>query len=283
MSDAPPSADLRIRVVLIHHGDPARLHDARSTSTVVADALAPFGDVAAAEVWRQPPLRELGSRAVARSRLRQWRLERRWAGYLGVRRRWVLSSGLLTVRFAQLLLPAQRRRAGRQVFIERCLAAKHALAWRDAYEGDVDLLAVLEDDARADSASTAKVRALVATAGQLGELSTSFVDLAGGFGLDELRLTQLAERLPDGVVRIARPASNTSCAYLLGRDVIAALAELTMSDPAVTELPADWIMNLCFLRLEADPARQHIQCLHSAPNALSHGSFTGEVPSSIRA
>lgn len=281
MSGAAEKAQ-RIHVVLIHHGVEERVREAMKTVAVVADALSDLGRVHVSEVARQPRPFGVGTRELGLRLVRQWRLERRWAGYLGVDRRWVLSSGLLLVRLAMLAGASSRSSASHRSFIELALSAKHELAWRRALEDRADLLVVLEDDARHDVHSLHRIRALLAQVRAEGALENAYVDLAGGLSRRELRLERRELPRADGVFRLSRPASNTACGYLLGRRVVEGLAELTIREPSVNRLPADWILNRFFMDAATDTQRPEIVCLHSRPHALRHGSFTGDVVSSIR-
>ena len=283
MPDTPPTTpDLNVRVVLIHHGVDARVQAATPTVDHMVEALSEFGTVHVREIWRQPPIVPVPVRALAARRLRQWWLERRWSTYLGVSRRWVLSCGLLGLRLLQLLSPGHRVRAGRQAAIELALTAKHALAWRTAVEDRIDLLVVLEDDARWRSDSQERIRDLVRIALAEGERGDTFVDLAGGVPLKTLRLGAVRDLRNDGVAVLSRASTNTTCGYALGAGLVEQLASLTASDPSAALLPADWLINHCFMALAEQDPPEPVLCLHSEPHALDHGSFTGSVASSIR-
>ena len=282
---SPESTEPRglvLQLVLIHHGDDARLTAARQTVQDVCQALQVYGNVTASEIWRQPPPLDVGTAELAARRLRQWRLERKWARYTSVSRRWVLSTGLVLVRLAQLLSREHRVRARRQAFVEHVLTSKHVQAWRAAYDADAEALVVLEDDARADTASMGRLRELVTTASALGQLTDAYLDLAGGLGLQHLRLDQLTHPVGEGgVLRLRTAATNTTCGYLIGRNVIEALLQQVVTRPETCRLPPDWLINASLMAAtSSDPAR--VLCLHSLPPALTHGSLSGSVPSSIR-
>lgn len=272
----------QVRVVLIHHGNAERVGPARSTAALVAEALGPLGPVTLDEVWHQPPLGVLPWPELAARRVRQWKLERRWARRLGVGPRWLLSLGLLAVRLLQLLLPEARQRYGRQAFIELALTSKHVLAWRQAYEASADVLVVLEDDARAHPRSAEQLRSLVVHLQNARNLDAVYVDLAGGLDARALRLQHLLEPVEHDLVRVAAGAANTSCAYLVAGRTVHRLAELSILSPEVARLPIDWLVNLAFLREDQLPDRERSTCLHARPPALDHGSFTGAVRSSVR-
>lgn len=282
MADDETTRALRIKLVLIHHGDEERVRAISSTVAQVVDALTPFGHVATREIWHQPPIAPLSLPVVAGRRVRQWRLERRWAGHLGVNRRWVLSSGLLAVRLAELLWPRMLRKAGKRACIELALTAKHELAWRIAHEDEDDLLVVLEDDARAHSASSERIRQLVRFAQAHHALHHAFIDLAGGLSREELRLGGVGQPRGEGIISLTSPATNTTCGYAAGGAVVSRLVEKAVLEPASTRLPADWFINCCFLESQAQKRQPQIVCLHSDPHALTHGSIHGAVPSSIR-
>jgi len=280
MTETPPAPDLAVRVVLIHHGVDTRVQAAMPTVDRVVEALSEFGTVQRREIWRQPPIVPVPARALAARRLRQWWLERRWASYLGVSRRWVLSSGLLGLRLLQLLSPDHRARAGRQAAIELALTAKHERAWRMALEEQADLLVVLEDDARWRSDSRERLQTLVRTALSHGPRGDTFVDLAGGMPVKRLRLGGVRQMRDDGIAVLSRASTNTTCGYAVGAGLVEKLASLSASDPSAALLPSDWLINRCFMALAEQ--EEPVLCLHSEPHALDHGSFTGSVASSIR-
>ncbi|RYU13352.1 hypothetical protein [Nocardioides iriomotensis] len=276
MTTDEPDAPLRIRLVLVHHGDPGRLAAVRDTVATVATALGAFGDVEVRNIGRQPSLRSLPPAKVAARRVRQWRLERRWAHHLGAGRRWFLSAGLLLVRLAALSLPREQAKAGRRSFIELALSSKHQLAWRAAAEDRVDVLVVLEDDARVRPDSDERIRTVLETAIRDSDLARVYADLAGGISTSLLRTERVSRRISDGLVELSRPATNTTCAYLIGSTTIAALFDHVTLEPQSALLPADWLMNAAFI------GNSDVRCLHTSPTALDHGSFTGAVGSSIR-
>lgn len=273
---------LRIQVTLVHHGAADRVGGARDTARLVSTCVSALGDVSVREVWRQPLQPAVHLRTLMGRRVRQWRLERRWSRHLRVGGRWALSTGLLIIRLAQLLSPGNRESARRTAFVELALSAKHEFAWRQANEDDVDLLIVLEDDARSDEHSCQRIRQLLTLALEDGGLQETYIDLAGGMPWDELRLSSVAVPRGDGIISLSQPATNTTCAYALGRDLIGRLAGVTMSEPASTRLPADWLINSVFMDAAKGGDGSAIRCLHSTPHALQHGSFTGAVASSIR-
>ena len=282
MNETRPSSAPTVQVVLIHHGEASRVAAAMPTVERLRDAMATFGTVQIREIWRQAPLVPVPPSELASRRLRQWRTERRWAHHLGVSARWLLSTGLLGVRLLQLLDPRHRAAAGRQAAIELALTGKHELAWRHAYEDGTDLLVVVEDDARWRDDSGERVRNLMEAAASTGRLEDAFIDLAGGISTKTLRTGGVRDVGPDGTAVLSRASTNTTCGYLLGRKLIEELAGLTVRQPASARLPADWLINSCFMSLAKDPASLRVRCLHSVPHALDHGSFTGSVASSIR-
>jgi hypothetical protein len=243
---------------------------------MVAKALGEIGDVELVEVSRQPEFRDASVPALIARHARQWRVERRWARHLGVSRRWFLSLGLLAVRMIQLLSSGTRRIRGRQNNIERALSAKHESVWRSAYEDRVDVLVVLEDDALLHANSASALREAVEYVMDQ-DLPNTFLDLAGGLAVKELRIRHVASPVGHSLVELSRPASNTTCAYLVGSSVLAGLAELTIRMPEVANLPSDWMINRYFIE-----SPDQIRCFHAIPPAFLHGSRSGAVESSLR-
>ena len=277
--DGPPTRWGRI--VIIHHDDATRLQVALKTADVVRGALEPWAVMQIRCVQRQPEDRPISTARLAARRARQWHVEREWAHHLGNPRRWFLSTGLLGFRELQLLDPKHRSAFARTSHIELALSAKHELAWRRAYEDAADFLVVLEDDARSDDDTSARLSGLIQQALTQGGPEDFYIDLAGGLPAPELRDSHLETPVGDGVVRMAVPATNTACAYLMGRNVIRDLAEHTIMRPERLRLPADWLIHDAFMNLPTH-RRDQIICLRAKPYPLTHGSFAGTTPSSIR-
>jgi hypothetical protein len=158
------------------------------------------------------------------------------------------------------------------------LSAKHELAWRSAYEDAVDVLVVLEGDALPHDDSVVALRNAVVPALRRSDAATVYLDLAGGLSRRELRITTDHVDGMDGLLRVRRPATNTACAYVLGRAVLEELASSTILVPQTALLPADWMINRFFINAREGA----VVCLHTDPPALTHGSMSGATPSSIR-
>jgi hypothetical protein len=268
-----------LRVVLIHHGDETRLPDARRTASTMLDLLSEFGSTDVEEIWRQPEYSPLPSALIARRLVGQWQLERDWAAYLGVGRRWVLSSGLLTARLLGLLLPRRRTRHSRRMFIELCLSDKHRLAWQRAVADDVDLLVVIEDDARLKPDTVLRMRALLPHLLEQDSDAATYVDLAGGLDRRELRVRHVETPGVAGTIRLSKPATNTTCAYVVDRSLMRMLVDHNQDVGHGYVPPSDWLINRAFMDTDGGTS---VICLHTEPPVLSHGSLEGLVLSSIR-
>jgi hypothetical protein len=177
-----------------------------------------------------------------------------------------------------LLNPSRRAQSSRQAFIELALSAKHQHAWHAAAEDGVDVLVVLEDDARVRDDSGTRVQGLVRLLAARGDLARTYADLAGGLSVKALRLEGVSSELEPGIDTLSKVATNTTCAYLLGSEVVSLLVDAVVTNPGSAKLAADWLMNSAFMGTEAG----RVLCVHTRPTALDHGSFAGSVPSSIR-
>lgn len=271
---------LRFGLVLIHHDDEDRVVAARRAAGTVREVLEEYGEVEYVEVSRQPVVIPVPLVRVAARRLRQWWLERRWAAYLGRRRRWILSTGVLALRLLELLSSGRRAVAGRRAFVENVLTDKHYAAWRFAFDRGLDALLVLEDDARAHPETATRLHRALDVALHGDDLANTYFDLAGGLSRRDLRLEHLVVPAAPGVLRISRAATNTTCAYLLGSEVVSLLVAHGSLYPEAARLAVDWYVNAAFL--DGTTRGVPVRCLHAEPTVLDHGSTTGHVRSAVR-
>ena len=253
----------------VHHGELAT-----APAREVIDALTGAGLVdAVVEVTEQPPLDPaIDRQALLRWRGRQRVLERQWRAYLGTDRPWSSALGhggqaLFRVRLETV--PSFAEKAWRARQVESFVTAKHIAAWRRLADGPQDLLLVLESDAALTPDSVADIRAV----GTAARGSALYVNLAGGLDGASIGIGHLhRERIGD-VVRLAKPVTNTSCAYLVDRGLVTGMLDFLDRNPGAARLGIDWLVNAYFL--DAEQRDASITCLHADPPVLLHGSLTG--------
>jgi GR25 family glycosyltransferase involved in LPS biosynthesis len=161
--------------------------------------------------------------------------------------------------------------------IEMFVSDKHIRAWTAFLEKGSDCLICFEDDAVFRSDSIQRLMAL------LDELSPSqldrplYVDLAGGCSLDALSIQNLEESWDGSFRRYSKPVTNTACAYLLSKPLVAMFVETITRRPWVRLIGIDWMMNKLLMHI-ADEGVQ-CACMHSDPTIFKHGTTTGEFVS----
>lgn len=162
--------------------------------------------------------------------------------------------------------------------IEQVVTEKHARAWSTFLDSEADVLVVLEDDAVVPEGAAAQLAAILAD-DRIDARRLLYLDLAGGFPLRKLCEPSVLEHLGGGLIRIRSPFGNTTCGYAISRPLAAAmLTELTW-DPVLRRIGPDWLVNELMMRIHK---RTPIDCIHTEPTILGHGSFLGTHESHIQ-
>jgi hypothetical protein len=269
------TSDPKLRFALIHNGSEERLDVIRPRLAEVAEE---FSSVVH-EVFWQPllstakyslPRRMYTNRAFDRLHRRQVRFRSRREAKSTVRQFIGLVAGYLLWRSS--VMPFH------ETIIEQALTDKHIRAWSMFLDSDADILIVLEDDAVIPHDTVPRVRALFRS-----ELNASerpfYVELAGGFRLSELCPPEDLREVGPGLVRTRVPFGNTTCGYALSRALAAEmLTELTWK-PRLRHIGPDWLVNELLMRIHV---RTPVDCVHTEPTILGHGSFLGTHESHIQ-
>jgi hypothetical protein len=260
----PEVVSRKLRVGLIHNNDAERLAHIRP-------ALAALGpNVSVSEIVEQPPVVTQSWPLFLRRRALTWSLQRAWRRHRGLPPRLPILDLLRYPR--DLLRNHDRRRAA----IEVILADKHLKAWRDFVRSGEEFLLVLEDDAVFDGQSKRGLNEALA----LVDARPTYVDIAGGFTPAELSVDALEIGRIGRFREYARPVSNTGGGYLMNRALARHMVELVDSHPDWRLLPADWIINRCFLALVEKGYA--VRCLLALdPTILVHGSHAGTYSSTV--
>lgn len=207
----------------------------------------------------------------------QMLIEDRWRKYRG--KQSFLSrtkAGINCLRKILLLILVKnyRKREWRIREIERAVSLKHQDAWKQFQQSDAKSLLVLESDAAWIEMMSDGVPDLLEV---LTDTSPVYLNLAGGLKLAELGVDLLLEKNENasGIARknFSKPITNTSCAYAVNRTLVNFFLSYTEKFPDQKSLGIDWLINGVFM----DMARQdlNVNCVHSYPPILSHGSMTG--------
>lgn len=151
---------------------------------------------------------------------------------------------------------------------------KHIRAWAAFLDAGGDFLICFEDDAVFKEDSIQRVADLLGTLAHKDPSSLVYVDLAGGCRLEELRIDKLESRRDASFRYYCKPVTNTACAYLLSRPLVAHFHDTLTRRPWLRLIGVDWMMNKLLMLIEKGGIQCH--CMHADPTIFKHGSTTGE-------
>ncbi|NDD66224.1 hypothetical protein EBZ35_00975 [bacterium] len=157
-------------------------------------------------------------------------------------------------------------------FLELMISDKHVRAWDAFLDSNHDLLMVLEDDAIFDSQSIERLSVACYTAMATTPSNGVYVDLAGGYPLEQLHVNALITAQQHNMTTFSKPISNTACGYLMNQALAQDFKNTLCYNPSSRSLCADWLINDCMM---AAHRRLPITCFHMTPSALQHGSISG--------
>jgi hypothetical protein len=164
-------------------------------------------------------------------------------------------------------------------YICRQLTAKHLRAWEFFMNADADFLVVMEDDVIFKEDSAKRFDDLVLRALSLmtnNKKKFIYFDLAGGFNVDDLNLSKVMQ-VKGEVIAMLKPATNTTCCYLISKDLAEYFLNQVYENSYLRLLAADWLINSLFLKLKND----YVDCFHFDPPIFIHGSTNGIYNSTI--
>lgn len=223
--------------------------------------------------YRQPPLSpKVPRRLLLSSRLSQWRLGREWRAYLGVPSLLtdVKSAGRALASSTMGMSPQQHITLSKAHQVEQFVRTKHLRTWAAFLESNEQVALVLESDALLKPGFSQHLTWLL----ESRDLQDEYVDVAGGFELDEISASHLVLSRSGPVIRFARPVTNTACAYLLGRRVAERLLRFSKEWKPHVAPGADWYLNAFFMSPHGE-----VTCEHFDPPILGHGSRMGVTQS----
>jgi hypothetical protein len=201
-------------------------------------------------------------------------LDREWRRYRG------LPVRFLPLHIARFLGSSVKKYARgapswkRNSSVEMVVSDKHLRAWAAFLDHGGDCLICFEDDAVFNNDSIDRLTTL------LDELFPSqldrpmYVDLAGGCSLEALQIHNLEVSWDGSFRRYNKPVTNTACAYLLSRPLVAEFCGIIARRPWLRLIGIDWLMNALLMQMANDGVQ--CACLHADPTILKHGTTTGE-------
>ena len=167
----------------------------------------------------------------------------------------------------------------RKAAIERILTRKHIAAWASGKTA-ADFLIVMEDDAVFQTDTIIKFENLMRKIESLDSNSPLYVDLAGGFPFDAIGVTKNIVECDNGLCRIQKLMTNTTCCYLVNRRAAAIFSKKAASPFRYKGINPDWFINSIGHETEAEDVQ--FLCFHGDPPLWQHGSMTGMFPSLMR-
>jgi hypothetical protein len=253
-----------ISIAIIHNRDPRRLAHILPASRALADRVG----ANLFEVYEQPAIRPHSAAYVLYKQTLMWKINREWECY-----REIVPSPFVTSAIRHVVRAPGRLtgRARRVSAIEAILASKHISTWETAIANGSDYLVVLEDDAIVQANTADRFRALFELLGNRDASRLLYVDLAGGFNIDELAVARLIDYERDGFLHFRRPATNTACGYLINRATVQRFCTILASRPWFRHAPLDWLINCLMMRAIAEGSE--FDCWHANPSMFQHGSL----------
>jgi hypothetical protein len=264
-------------VALIHNNEPDRLPQLRRTFIELAGRI----DGKVIEVFEQPEVKPLGYLPAVKRLAIFGLVHQRWAAFQQGRSR----PGSFTPRewwrvFRRSLKAfkaASDKTLRRQLAIEPILAAKHVAAWKQLVETNEAYILIAESDAVGRPHSAARLLAIISRLPPDRRLL--YVDLAGGLSHEEIGVDKIIENPAEGFLILDRPATNTTCSYLISRSLAESFLKIVEKRPHFRDVASDWLVN-CLMMSVAGEGK--IECWHAHPTAFDHGSITGDYRSVIR-
>jgi hypothetical protein len=161
--------------------------------------------------------------------------------------------------------------------IETMVTEKHVRAWGHFLDTDTDFLICFEDDAVFKDDSVQRFNDLLVELSRNNSETPVYVDLAGGCTLAELRIDKLETARNAHFRYYSKPVTNTACAYLMNRRLVAVFYELITQKPWLRLIGIDWMINALFMWM----VRNGLECvcMHADPSIFMHGTATGEYVS----
>lgn len=276
--------EVRVLIALIHNNNMERNAYVRPQLEKMVHGLNPFIAAKKIEISFQPELKAHGTAMAFMRDLMYRKLDREWHRYRLVKPLTLLRDFVGFLKGSLIKYVIEYDKIGKPwkttSAIEVLVTDKHVRAWGAFLDTRADFLLCFEDDVIFKGDSVQRINELFGALRRRNLGAPIYVDLAGGCKLDELRIDNLASSQDAYFRHYSKPVTNTACAYLVSRDLVAAFHSILTRRPWLRLIGADWMMNSLFVRLDNDGVE--CVCMHAAPTIFEHGTATGEYVSSIR-
>jgi len=164
--------------------------------------------------------------------------------------------------------------------VETVVTDKHIRAWEFFLDTGADFLICFEDDLVFKDDSIQRVLGLLDLISESNENKLIYIDLAGGFQTDNLKIDKLESHRDNSFKYYSKPVTNTVCGYLLSRSLTSRFHEILLRRPWLRLIGADWMVNKLFILL--NKSGTDCLCMHSEPTIFKQGSMIGEYFSMLR-
>ena len=161
--------------------------------------------------------------------------------------------------------------------IEVAVTDKHIRAWSHFLDSDSDYLIIFEDDVVFKDDSAFRLNELLNTLSKNYPNKACYADLGGGCKLADLMIDRLETSQDESYRYYKKPVTNTACAYLMSRELVAVFIATLTRKPWLRLVGVDWLMNSLFI-LCGERLLDSI-CMHADPTIFKHGTTTGEYVS----
>ncbi len=207
-------------------------------------------------------------------------LDSKWRRYLLLKSRKFRSAvNFFRASFVKYILNTNgiANRWKRNSAIEVAVTDKHIRAWFQFLDSGADYLIVFEDDAVFKDDSAVRLNALLNALSKNHMNKPCYVDLGGGCKLAALMIDRLETSQDESYRYYKKPVTNTACAYLISRELVATFCATLTRRPWLRLVGIDWMMNSLFI-LCGERVSDCI-CMHADPAIFKHGTTTGEYVS----
>ena len=276
--------DVSIFIALVHNNNIRRNIAIRPRLENLLQGLEPHFTVEKIEVSFQPEIKP-HSTVMAFIRDVMYRnLDREWHRYRLLKPLNLLRDILGFIKGSFIKYIVERDSTGkswkRSSAIEVLVTEKHLRAWGGFLDSGADFLLCFEDDAVFKDDSVQRIKGLIGLLSRGSLDAPIYVDLAGGCGLNELKIDNLETGYEDSFRFFRKPVTNTACVYLMSRTLVAHFHATLARRPWLRLIGADWLMNSLFIRLANDGIE--CVCMHAEPTVFKHGTAMGDYVSTIR-
>jgi hypothetical protein len=271
-------------VALIHNNNVPRNAYIRPQLEKLLGGMAPHIVAEKIEISFQPAIKPHSTAMAFMRDVMYRKLDREWHRYRLLKPRALLRDVVGFLKGSYIKYVVEREGIGdpwkKSSAIEVMLTEKHLRAWGRFLDTDADFLICLEDDVVFKDDSVQKLNNLLNMLVENHPNRPCYIDLGGGCQLSDLAIGRLEENQDEFYRYYSKPVTNTACAYLMSRQLVATFHATLTRRPWLRLIGIDWMMNSLFVQMENDGAE--CVCMHADPTIVKHGSITGEYISSIR-